>query len=237
MSPPDVVAEHPLISIVIYGCAATAAFQVSGRAQRSAILQSLYVFSLFYLYAVYGSVAMGRASHPVAILWIALLGFVALVFHMKPLAACASNLIDGIARVCSGTEGIVRIRSYDRAEGAVARGDLDGAVLAYHEYLAEDPKDAECHRRLAELLLRKGDTPDALGEFERVVQLAGDNDAKARGLFRLAEVYQENVGDTAAARQMYLGILEECPKTMQAQYAAQRLSKLAPADNNHGDGQ
>ena len=72
------------------------------------------------------------------------------------------------------------------AEGAAARGDLDGAIKGYRDLVSRVPALTAGQLRLAALLEEKGDGPGALEVYRQVLRIEPDNTRAAAAAARLA---------------------------------------------------
>ena len=77
------------------------------------------------------------------------------------------------------------------------KGDLDGAVKLYREFLKARPASFEAHSNLGAILARQGLYPDAIAEYKSAIRLAPGNPSIA---FNLAIAYYKSgdIGQAAA---------------------------------------
>lgn len=73
------------------------------------------------------------------------------------------------------------------AGGYITVGQYDRAVKLLEEVLSRNPDDKEAHYYYGHALVAKKDYKKALGEFERYVKLAGENDPEVENVKRLIE--------------------------------------------------
>jgi tetratricopeptide (TPR) repeat protein len=170
---------------------------------------------------------MGAIGGVVVGLGICLVG---LAFHGVPVYYCLMHFVRGVGRAAAGLDQIALSKSYDRAEGAESRGNLEEAAALYRQELDTDPEDTEARRRLAELLVKQGRAQEAVPEFETVVEQVADREKRYAATFRLAEVLEEELGRRQEAAELYRRIVEEDPRSRYAQYARSRLGHGDPSD-------
>lgn len=158
------------------------------------------------------------------------------VIFLSYALACAAN---GVAFACIVSHyfvgfgywlmsygDILRVKTYDRAEGAEARREFDRAAELYREKLEEDPEDPEAYRRLAEVLLKLDRPQEAEAEFRRALEVAEEAEFCSSLAFRLAEVLDESLGRPEEAAEMYRLIVNEYPDSEHAAFAKSRLRHL-----------
>jgi tetratricopeptide (TPR) repeat protein len=127
-----------------------------------------------------------------------------------------------LIRFATSDDQLVVRKQYGRAAGAEARGDLDKAAQLYREEIEKDPKDADVHLLLAEVLLKQNLPNGALEEFQTGVGMMKEKRDRAAALFRLGEVFDEELNRPAAAREVADRIARECPGTPFAAHARKR---------------
>lgn len=104
--------------------------------------------------------------------------------------------------------------------------DPAGARDVYTQVLADDPGHAKAGEALGRLAERAGDYATAVKILERQAEaLRGDE--KNRVLCRIAEVYEDRLGDDAEAIRRLTAVVEEAPDDLQALVALDRLYSKA----------
>ena len=185
------------------------------------------VLSLLYFGAsglTAGSFSLGAALG----LGVVFLAYILVCFANAVAFACiASHYFVGIGHWLTSYNKILRIKTYDRAEGAEARKDFEKAAELYRESIEDDPEDAEAHRRLAEVLLKLDCPEDAEEEFRRALELAEEGGVRSSIAFRLAEVLDETLGRPEDAAEMYEMIVKQHPESHHAEFAKSRLRHLS----------
>ena len=102
---------------------------------------------------------------------------------------------------------------YNLGVAAYEVGDLPLCLVSYEYALAINPRSVKARFNLA-VALQKADYPlDAAGELEK---LLADNASEARAHLTLANLYAQQLGEPARAREHYLRLLELEPQHPQA---------------------
>ena len=231
--------DHPFICLCLYGIAAALAFNTTQTLRDSKLAHYVYVLGYITLNLLLArGVAKGGVSggggglagamagalvYVVKLVAQILLGF---LFNAVALLYTCDLSLSALLRFVTSDDQLVVRKTYNRAEGAESRGDLDGAAALYREEIQADPADREAHRRLAEVLLKAGKMREAADLFRQVLELSKGADERCVAALRVAEVFQDNLGDVAAAVELYEMILAEYPKTKHAAYARARLEKV-----------
>ncbi len=148
---------------------------------------------------------------------------VAFMFNAIPILFCVGQIVRVVGREAAGLDQMTRRKSYDRAEGAESRGDLDEAACLYREEMAADPADTVAPRRLAEVLVKATKPEEAVAALRDLLEQVKDPDEACSSMFRLAEILDEQLQDRRAAAELYGRIVKEHPKRRLAEYARQRL--------------
>jgi hypothetical protein len=123
---------------------------------------------------------------------------------------------------------IAPLKSYDQAEAAEKRKDFKLAIEIYFKAITDDPRDAEAHRRVAELLVSGGKTKDGVEHFRSAIALTEHAESKATLSFWLAEVLTTS-SDRAGAIGVLTAVKTEFKDTKFADYAEERLKKIGSA--------
>ncbi len=162
--------------------------------------------------------------------WLAsclVVGVAAGVSHAVFLANFFSSTLALAARVLSGDEDIETRATFDRADAAVHRGELEEAERIYLEAAAAYPKDPAPHMRLADLRLKQ-DRPDAAAQALRDAAARAKNlEQESLAVFRLADVLAERLGRTDAARTELEAFIRRRPDTKYARLARERVERLS----------
>lgn len=141
-------------------------------------------------------------------------------------ACIVSHYFVGFGEWVMGYGDILRIKTYDRAEGAEARRDFEGAAELYREKIEEDPEDPEARRRLGEVLLKLDRAEEAEREFRGALEAAEELEMHSAIAFRLAEVLDETLGRPDEAAEMYRNIVDTHPESQHATFAKSRLRHM-----------
>ncbi len=158
-----------------------------------------------------------------------LLGFIGMwiaygVTLLPFLAFLAVEHLDTLRRWALGDRGRAK-RSYDQVEAALLVRDKDRAERLVREMLEEDPKDAELHLVLGDVLLRKGAAAEASEAFRASIALTTDPEVRAGLRLRMADHLAER-GDPAEAIVHLQAVLDSMPGTRYAEAALARLARL-----------
>ncbi|MFO8007700.1 MAG: tetratricopeptide repeat protein [Candidatus Brocadiia bacterium] len=211
--------------IIVYGLAAGFAFDESSTLRRNGFALLGYLLGLtvlFHLFAL--SVRAGGASGfgGIANLIFLLFGvLITVAANGRALWTVGDSLLSGLIGGLTGSAEVGIRKTYDKAEAARERGDLEAAAELYRE----EPEDTEARRRLADVLLEMGRTEEAVGELRAMLKRLEDERPYCATAFRLAEVLEDGLGDRAGAEQVYRDILARYPRGEYAQYARARLGE------------
>jgi len=211
-----------------YGLGALFVFRKAEELCDMLIVQLAYVVGLLFLVgwalqavlAYFGDLTTENAPY----LWFSFIGTGAVIsiFNLPAIKCVVSSSIGKLARtITSADTGVVR-KQYSLAAGAEAHGDLDEAARLYRQEIQMDPKDAEVHLRLAEVLLKQKLPDGALDEFRTAIKMLKDKRDRASAMFRLAEVLDDVLNQPTAARDISERIMRECPGTAFAAHARKR---------------
>lgn len=111
--------------------------------------------------------------------------------------------------------------TFDQAEAAERRGDMDGAIRLYRAAAVGNPGHAETRRRLGEAYLRAGDADQGIAELRAALGLVEDPEKKMTLGFRVADLLVEKKGDAFNADL----VLRE----LERDYAGTRVADLSRA--------
>jgi tol-pal system protein YbgF len=117
---------------------------------------------------------------------------------------------------------------YAVAQNQLGRGSLNAASQAFEQFIAEHPNDprvADAHFFLADILTQQGRPDDALAAFEEIQQLFPTHPRVPQALFRIAGL-QESAGDLEAAKATLERIVNTYPDDLVAQLAREKLREL-----------
>ncbi len=137
----------------------------------------------------------------------------------------ALEYADEVRRWALGERGKAR-RSYDQVEAALLMRDRDRAERLVRQMIEEDPKDAELHLVLGDVLLRQGDRAGADAAFGQSLALARDTEERAGLRLRMSDHLSQRGGDAAAAIEHLQRVLDEVPRTGLAEAALARIGRL-----------
>jgi tetratricopeptide (TPR) repeat protein len=226
----ETLARHALLIGCLYGVVAWLLFYFLPDLKHSTFVQIAYSFGVFLAllnlargFSLLGGDALSVFS---SVILLVFQGIVVLLFNAMPLHAAFNTFVTNFMRAASSDDNLRFRRSYDRAEGAEARGELELAERLYREYLEEDPSDPVGHRKLAELLLNMGRREAAIDEFEAALRVADEPEQEQRTLWRLGEVHEED-GELETACDFYDKLMRRYPGSHVARYARERLEKLS----------
>ncbi len=136
-----------------------------------------------------------------------------------------SEYIDRAHASATGTSNMKVEKTYDRAAKAEREGDLERALAAYGRAAADDPKDPEPLRRMAEIHLRRGDRERAFERFRQALPLIASHEGRATLAFRLADLLIES-GRQPEARSHLEAVERDLAGTRFAEFARERLGAL-----------
>ncbi|MEZ4475556.1 MAG: hypothetical protein R3F60_33125, partial [bacterium] len=97
------------------------------------------------------------------------------------------------------------------------------AIDAFNQLLAIEPQDAEAIDCLEELYTQAEDWQNCVSVLDRKVEITADAFDRVSILFRIAEMWEQNLGDAAGGQAAYRRVLEAQPDNMDAFEALQRL--------------
>jgi tetratricopeptide (TPR) repeat protein len=215
---------HPILSIFFYGIVAALVFNLLQRLQENTIAHLVYLTGLLGLFVRLGTgqplVGMAGLGNLIYIIFGGLLGLIA---NAPALRYTLTHLLTAAGRELTSADQIVYRKTYDRAVGAESRGDLEMAAALYRQEIESDPEDREAYRRLAEVLLKHGKHDEAVSSFRKVIEMSDEPRERSEAMFRLAEVFQDELHDGAAARKLYQAVIHDNPRGKYAEYARSRL--------------
>ncbi|MEK7467408.1 MAG: tetratricopeptide repeat protein [Planctomycetota bacterium] len=111
--------------------------------------------------------------------------------------------------------------TFDQAEAAERRGDMEAALRLYRAAAQGQPGHAETRRRLGEAYLKSGDADQAIAEMRAALGLVEDPEKKMALAFRVTDLMMEKKNDTFNAGL----ILQE----LERDYQGTRVAELAKA--------
>lgn len=211
--------------IIVYGLVASFAFDASTRLRRSGFAMLGYLVGFLVLLQMF-ALSM-RARGAMGLAGIANLAF--MLFGM--VIAVLSNgralwtVGDALLIALTGPGAVEVRKTYDKAEAARERGDLEAAAGIYRQELEKEPQDTEARRRLAEILLEMDRTEEGVAELRALLKRLQEERPYCAAAIRLAEVLEEELGDRAGAEQVYRTVLARYPRGEYAQYARVRLGE------------
>lgn len=135
--------------------------------------------------------------------------------------------IEAIRRAAMSEDNIQVERTFDQVEAAVKHGDLARAESLLREAIAEDPADPAAHRKVADVLLARGDLAGCLRELKHAAALTKDAEPKTVTMFRIADLMVEKGNDVEGAEAVLKTVIHEFPGTKYVEMARTRLDRLA----------
>ncbi len=151
--------------------------------------------------------------------------FVGTLFNIVALYYCLVGALTAIGRWMWGLDSMTVRKTYDKAEAARERGDLEAAAEIYRQELEKEPQDAEARRRLAEILLEMDRTEEGVAELRALLKRLQGYRSYFGAAIRMGVVLEEELGDRAGAEQVYRAVLARYPRGEYAQYARARLGE------------
>lgn len=131
------------------------------------------------------------------------------------------------ARRSAMSEDNIRVeKTFDQVEAAKKQHDWARAETLLREAIEEDPDDPAPHRRVADVLLERGDLDGCLRELRQAAALTKEPEPKAVTLFRLADLLAERANDLEGAEAAAKAVLHEFPGTKYVAMAQARLDRL-----------
>lgn len=219
--------QHPAVTLCLYGAIAGGLFAASGTLRTSSMAHYVYVTVLAALIISLG--VRTPLSGLMSLMVLLAQGVIGIGFNIPALHCSLDHALTAVGRSAL-SDGDIKVRkTYDKADGAATRGDFALAAALYREEIADDPKDAEARRRLAEVLLRQGEPEQAVEELRKAMALFSEPHEQCTVIFRLAEVLREELKDDEAAAELYRNVLRQCPKGRHADYARERLARMEEA--------
>jgi tetratricopeptide (TPR) repeat protein len=173
--------------------------------------------------AVFGVIWFSRYTDAVG-QFLGLMIIIVLLASQSPLAA---ELVSQGA-VPDGSKGLKLLNVHTSAERMVIEDDLPGAIAEFERIIENDPEDYPARFRMAEVCCQAEDYRKAVAAYEALLEYAGElsRDQHCLALTRLADIYANNLGDTANARRCIHMIIEKYPNTSYAGHARARLANL-----------
>lgn len=181
----------------------------------------IVLFNGWALRAFFGDMSFGSAFMvlPVCgILGLTLLPFALFMY---------GEAIDATRRAAMSEDNIKVEKTFDQVEAAVKQKDYARAETMLREAIEEDPKSPEPHRRVADVLLARGDVAGCIRELKQAAALTLDAEPKAVTMFRIADLLIEKANDIEGAEAALKSVLYEFPGTQYVQMAQTRLDRLA----------
>jgi tetratricopeptide (TPR) repeat protein len=214
-----------------YGVVWAVLFALKGETRGKTVVHLVYLagfaaLGVFMSQGVFSGVGSAGGSFAVigAVLFGLGLCMIPLLFNAVPMYLTMLHFIGAFGRGVAGLDQVVYTKTYDKASGAEARGEFGLAADLYRKELAQDPKDLEARRRLAEALVRAGRPEEAVTELRRVMEATESREQRHAMAFRLAELLGEDLKRPGEAEALYRLIIQEEPQGKRAQYARARLA-------------
>jgi tetratricopeptide (TPR) repeat protein len=119
--------------------------------------------------------------------------------------------------------------TFDQAEAAEKRGDMEAALRLYRAAAMGQPGHAETRRRLGEAYLKAGDADQAIAELRAALGLIEDPEKKMTLAFRVTDLLVEKKQDTFNAGLILNELERDYAGTRVADLARARRARLGPA--------
>jgi len=116
---------------------------------------------------------------------------------------------------------------YSQEQSLAARGDIDGALVAYQDAMRLNPEDPEPRFQAAELLFRSADPSRAIELFAEARRLASTD--RSRELYatqRLIDLYLGPLNQESRALVELRRLVERFPGTREGQAAREVIARL-----------
>ena len=150
-------------------------------------------------------------------------GYIGVVFVLYILPMLAHRATQS---VYDSTEQ-VEPDAMSKARSKMAQGDYDEAISEFHTAAKEDPMNRVPYLEIAKIQRQHQANPDAaISTLTTAIegQEWEENDA-AFLMFRLAEIYQEDKGDMAAASTVMQQVIDQFPQTRHSANASHKLQE------------
>lgn len=134
---------------------------------------------------------------------------------------------DAVRKSAMSEDNLKVERTYDQVEAAIKQRDFARAETLLREAIEEDPGEPEPHRRVADVLLAKGDLAGCVRELKQAAALSKEAEAKSVTMFRIADLLLEKGNDPAGAEAAVKAVLYEFPGTKYVDMAQTRLDRMA----------
>lgn len=154
------------------------------------------------------------------------------VFGIAPAACLAVNLVHTLSQTSvNQLYGWNTARppqtDMSRAKSLYMRGDVDGALEMFLHYARQEKADPRPLFEADWMLARSGRYDDSVAILREVTRRFQDNEKVwARATYRMADIYQSNLGDEKTARALLLEIVKRVPQSQEAHMAHGRLSGI-----------
>jgi tetratricopeptide (TPR) repeat protein len=158
----------------------------------------------------------------IASIWVVLVFWVIIAVLIVPPAA--RFLSEKLMGSLLGERGIQLTREYSKAKSLAAQGKFEEAIAEYRRALEDDPENVMLRLEIAEIY--SGETKDfhgAISELEECLKLSLAPTQGASILYRIADIYETNLGDVGAAIAALRRIPENWPGTKFAHRALERI--------------
>ncbi len=137
------------------------------------------------------------------------------------------ELFDAARKAAMSEDNIKVEKTFDQVEAALKQKDYARAETMLREAIEEDPKAPEPHRRVADVLLARGDLAGCIRELKQAAALTREAEPKAVTMFRIADLLLDKANDSEGAEAALKSVLYEFPGTQYVQMAQTRLDRLA----------
>ena len=116
--------------------------------------------------------------------------------------------------------------TFDQAEAAERRGDMEAALRLYRAAAMGQPGHAETRRRLGEAYLKSGDADQAIAEMRAALGLIEDPEKKMALAFRVTDLMVEKKNDAFNAGLILRELERDYEGTRVAELAKARRARL-----------
>ena len=117
---------------------------------------------------------------------------------------------------------------YGAARQQLDRGSLTSAARAFEQFIADypdDPRVADAHFFLADILAQQGEAEEALAAFQEIQQLFPAHERVPQALYRIALLHEE-LGDLDEARAVLDRIMNTYPDDPVSMLAREKLREI-----------
>ena len=117
---------------------------------------------------------------------------------------------------------------YGVARQQLDRGSLNSAAQAFEQFISEHPEDprvADAHFFLADILAQQGEPEEAMEAFQEIQELFPTHPRVPQALYRIALLHEE-MGDLDEARTVLERIMNTYPDDLVSMLAREKLREI-----------